>query len=125
MWLFVGTVKTLDRVIGGKRVERWCETCDASTIFYEKKHTKVLEVYFVKMFAYRPTHVMACGVCDATYLTENLSSPTFRDAQRGTVLGGVAALVERVQSSINDACVRRAEAALRQARGSLREWLRR
>ena len=129
MWIFVGRSKTLDRVVGGKRVERPCDACGQTAAFHEKKITQTIHVYFVKLFAYAPKHVMVCSACDATFATDDLEAPTFRESQRGTVLGAVGSLADKARTAIDSARVEQAEErigdALEEAKGVVRGWLKR
>lgn len=129
MWLFVGRSKTLDRVVGGKRVDRRCELCGQAATFHEKKITQTIHLYFVKLFAYAPRHVMVCSACDATFATDDLEAPSFQEAQRGTILGAVGSLAKKARTALDGPRVEQAEErigdALQEAKGAVRGWLKR
>ncbi len=71
MWIFLGTKDTAERVPNGRRVERHCPQCGETAMFYERRVTSSVELYWIKIVDYRTRHVMACGACGALFAADD------------------------------------------------------
>lgn len=131
MWLFIGTGEKLEAVAGGRELERVCEKCQRKTMFYERKVTQRVSVYFLDLFAHSPRHIMACGACGAGFAVDHLEQDGFMDAQRGTALGLLGTVAGKARSAIeerglSDEAARFGEAvgeAANQAKRSVNDWV--
>ncbi len=107
MWILFGTTEKTKRVAGGASVERRCESCGETTIFYEKETLTTVQVYLLDVFDYGRQRVMACGACGAHYATDEIApraappraAGTLAEAERaarraGELLGRAAETVE-------------------------------
>ncbi|MEL6188110.1 MAG: hypothetical protein AAFU79_26090 [Myxococcota bacterium] len=134
MWLFLGTGKRYQPVPGGREMQRHCEQCARSTVFYEKKVSRTVSLYFVDLAAFDPRYVMACGACGAAFAVDDRVSPdTLGDTQQGTALGVLGSAAARAQQAVADGDVQRkaeelgdaASEAWGRARRSVGEWIQR
>lgn len=131
VWLFVGAGQKYEAVPDGREVQRLCNQCHRNTVFYEKKVTQRITLYFVDLFAHSPKHLMVCGACGAGYAVDSLTEEGFMDAQRGTALGVLSGAASKARAAIEEADL--AEEASRigdavgqaadSARRSINDWV--
>jgi hypothetical protein len=72
MWILFGNKMTTERVPNGKRVERHCDACGETAMFYERVASTKLSLYFIELLEYGKRRVMACGACGELYATDEL-----------------------------------------------------
>jgi hypothetical protein len=63
---------TTERVPNGKRVERHCDSCGETAMFYERQASTKFSLYFIELLEYGKRRVMACGACGELYATDEL-----------------------------------------------------
>jgi hypothetical protein len=67
-----------ERVPNGQRVERHCDACGETAMFYERTASTKLSLYFIELLEYGKRRVMACGACGELYATDELGpDPSF------------------------------------------------
>lgn len=126
-----GTRTRTEPVIGGEQVTRHCAACGQTTTFYEQKVRSTLNVYFVDLFAHSAKHVMSCGACQATYVTDELAAKSVEDSQKGTLVGTVGDAVGKARQALDDGTLREkvdqaggaVSGALEQGGAMFRQWL--
>jgi hypothetical protein len=69
MWIVLGTKEKSERVPNGKRFESQCQACGEVAMFYERRMTSTLQLYFLDIVDYGSRLVMACGACGTLYAT--------------------------------------------------------
>lgn len=128
MWVFVGSGKRLEPVEGGREERRLCQSCGRNAVFYEKRMTRTLSVYFVDLAAFSPKYVMVCGACSAGYAVDDAPSASFAETQRGTALGALTEAALRAQQAATDGTAGRMaqdlEDAATDALANASRWLR-
>lgn len=72
MWILFGNKATTERVPNGKRVERHCDSCGETAMFYERTASTKFSLYFIELLEYGKRRVMACGACGELYATDEL-----------------------------------------------------
>ncbi len=72
MWIIFGRKVETERVPGGERVERHCDHCGETAVFYERRMIAKLQLYFLDVLEYDKRRVMACGACGTLYGTDEL-----------------------------------------------------
>lgn len=100
MWIVFGHKVTTERVPNGRSVERDCGQCHERTMFYERRSTESIQLYFLNVLKYGERTVMACGACGALYGTDEMGTT------RDSALDGITKATQRA-----------GEAALGAARG--------
>ncbi len=86
-------------------------------MFYEKRVTQRISLYFVDLFAHSPKHVMVCGACSAGFAVDSLDETTFLDGQKGTALGTVGKVVDKALDSVDEEALLRGASRLSGAVG--------
>ena len=76
MWILFGNKATTERVPNGRRVERHCDSCGETAMFYERVASTKLSLYFIELLEYGKRRVMACGACGELYATDELGEPS-------------------------------------------------
>lgn len=102
VWLFVGTGTKFEAVPGGRELQRECGKCNRRTVFYERKVTRRVSLYFVDLFAHSPKYIMACGACGAGFAVDHLDDPGFMESQTGTALGVLGSMAGKARAAIED-----------------------
>lgn len=69
MWIVLGTKEKSERVPNGRRFESQCQACGEVAMFYERRATSTLQLYFLDVVDYGTRLVMACGACGTLYAT--------------------------------------------------------
>jgi hypothetical protein len=69
MWIVLGTKEKSERVPNGRRFESRCQACGEVSMFYERRVTSTLQLYFLDVADYGSRLVMACGACGTLYAT--------------------------------------------------------
>lgn len=95
MFIIFGDKHRTETVADGLRVERACPTCKTTTTFRERVVTKRFRLYFVDMFSHGAHHVLECGECGETFVTDEVSKQEVENDQSGTLLGHVQGAVDR------------------------------
>jgi hypothetical protein len=95
MWIVFGTDQKTQRVPGGARVDRRCESCGETATFYEKEITATFQLYFINLFDYRRHRVMSCGCCGACYATDELGAPARREDDIDSIGEGIERAARR------------------------------
>jgi hypothetical protein len=113
MWLVLGTKEHTERVPNGRQVERLCSECHETAMFYERRATSTIQLYFIDVVDYRSRTVMACGACGALYATDDA------EARQPTPLEKFTGAAEQVGSSIASGAARAFEKVSDAARGAL------
>jgi hypothetical protein len=113
MWLVLGTKEHTERVPNGRQVERLCSECHETAMFYERRATSTIQLYFIDVVDYRSRTVMACGACGALYATDDA------EARQATPLEKFTGAAEHVGSSIASGAARAFEKVSDAARGAL------
>ncbi|AKU94037.1 hypothetical protein AKJ09_00701 [Labilithrix luteola] len=116
MWVVIGTKEKTERVPGGRQVERHCSECGETAMFYERRATSTLQLYFLNVYEFKSRHVMACGACGALYATDEVSSPA--DETKGEGIDAFVATAERVGGALASGATKalnRVQAAAREA----------
>lgn len=72
MWILFGNKHTTERVPNGARVERHCQSCGETAMFYERTSSTKFSLYFIELLEYGKRRVMACGACGELYATDEL-----------------------------------------------------
>lgn len=72
MWILFGNKASTERVPNGKRVERHCDACGETAMFYERTASTKFSLYFIELLEYGKRRVMACGACGELYATDEL-----------------------------------------------------
>lgn len=95
MFIIFGDKHRTQTVRDGLRVERQCPACKATATFRERVVTKKFRLYFVDMFTHGTHHVLECGECAETFVTDELPKQGLENDQSGTLLGHVQGAVDR------------------------------
>jgi photosystem II stability/assembly factor-like uncharacterized protein len=69
MWIVLGTKEKSERVPNGRRFESQCQACGEVAMFYERRTSSTLQLYFLDVVDYGSRLVMACGACGTLYAT--------------------------------------------------------
>jgi hypothetical protein len=78
VWIVFGNKMRTERVPNGQRVERHCDACGETAMFYERTASTKLSLYFIELLEYGKRRVMACGACGELYATDELGpDPSF------------------------------------------------
>jgi hypothetical protein len=72
MWIVFGNKEKTERVPGGSVVQRHCEQCGETAMFYERQAVSTFQIYFIDILDYGKRTVMACGACGALYATDEV-----------------------------------------------------
>lgn len=72
MFIIFGDRHRTETVENGLRVERPCPSCNRRTVFRERVVSKQFRLYFVSMFTHGTHHVLECGECGTTFVTDEL-----------------------------------------------------
>jgi len=102
MFIIFGDKHRTQTVVDGFRVERECPSCKTTSTFRERIVTKRFRLYFVDMFTHGTHHVLECGECAETFVTDELPKQALEHDQSGTVLGQVQGVVERGKELATD-----------------------
>lgn len=102
MFIIFGDKHRTETVANGLRVERECPTCKTATTFRERVVTKRFRLYFVDMFTHGTHHVLECGECGQTFVTDELPKQELENDQSGTMLGHVLRVVDRGKELASD-----------------------
>jgi ABC-type nitrate/sulfonate/bicarbonate transport system substrate-binding protein len=113
MWLVLGTKEHTERVPNGRQVERLCSECHETAMFYERRATSTIQLYFIDVVDYRSRTVMACGACGALYATDDV------ETRQPTALEKLTGAAEQVGSTIASGAARAFEKVSDAARGAL------
>ncbi len=102
MWIVFGNKEKTERVPGGAVVQRHCDQCGETAMFYERKATSVFQVYFIDVVDYGSRTVMACGACGALYATDEVSAglkPSLSPVE--STLGSIKTAAKAAQARIS------------------------
>lgn len=102
MFIVFGDKHRTETVADGLRVERQCPTCKTTSTFRERVVTKKFRLYFVDMFTHGTHHVLECGECTETFVTDELPKQGLENDQSGTLLGHVQGAVDRGKELASD-----------------------
>lgn len=69
MWIVLGTKEKTERVPSGRQFQSQCQACGEVAMFYERRATSTLQLYFLDIVDYGTRLVMACGACGTLYAT--------------------------------------------------------
>lgn len=116
MWLVLGTKEHTERIPNGRQVERLCSECHETAMFYERRATSTIQLYFIDVVDYRSRTVMACGACGALYAADDAPNAA---ARQPTPLEKFTGAAEQVGSSIASGAARAFEKVSNAARGAL------
>ncbi|MGH1345499.1 MAG: hypothetical protein ACRBN8_28300 [Nannocystales bacterium] len=125
MFIIFGDKHRTETVADGLRVERECPACKTVAMFRERVVTKRFRLYFVDMFTHGTHHVLECGECGQTFVTDELPKQQLENDQSGTLLGHVQGLVDRGKDVARDprvvASVGQAQAEATRALGAAQQ----
>lgn len=99
MWIVFGNKEKTERVPGGAAVQRHCDQCGETAMFYERKATSVFQIYFIDVVDYGARTVMACGACGALYATDEVSKPSLSPVE--STLGSIKTAAKAAQARIS------------------------
>jgi hypothetical protein len=111
MWIVLGTKEKSERVPNGKRFESQCQACGEVAMFYERRMTSTLQLYFLDIVDYGSRLVMACGACGTLYATGDaahaepnmIAKATKTAGQVGSAIAtGATRAVDRVSGAARD-----------------------
>ena len=87
VFLIFGDKHRTELVPGGLTVTRECSKCGARASFRERRVSKQFRVYFIDMFTHDTHHVLECGACGTTFVTDELQAKQGSNDHSGTVYG--------------------------------------
>lgn len=99
MWIVFGNKEKTERVSGGAVVQRHCDQCGETAMFYERKATSVFQVYFIDVVDYGSRTVMACGACGALYATDEVNKPSLSPVE--STLDSIKTAAKAAQARIS------------------------
>ena len=111
MWIVLGTKEKSERVPNGRRFETQCQACGEVAMFYERRATSTLQLYFIDIVDYGSHLVMACGACgtlyatgDAAHAQPNMITKASKTAgQIGSAIAtGATRAVDRISGAARD-----------------------
>lgn len=111
MWILIGTKEKTERVPDGRRFESRCGACGEVAMFYERRMTSTLQLYFLDIVDYGSRLVMACGACGALYATgdaehakpDMISKATKTASDVGSAIAsGAGRAVDRISGAARD-----------------------
>jgi len=102
MFIIFGDKHRTETVADGLRLKRECPSCKTLTTFRERVVTKRFRLYFVDMFTHGTHHVLECGECGQTFVTDELPKKELENDQSGTLLGHVLGVVDRGKELATD-----------------------
>ncbi len=88
MFIIFGDKHRTEPLADGLRRQMQCPKCEEHTIFRERVISKQFRLYFIDMFTHGTHHVLECGACGTTFVTDELKARGIND-HRGTVLGAL------------------------------------
>ena len=95
MFIIFGDKHRTETVTDGLRMQRHCPSCNTLAMFRERKVSKQFRLYFVDMFTHGTHHVLECGECGQTFVTDEVRRNGLGNDQSGTVFGHVQGLVDK------------------------------
>jgi hypothetical protein len=101
MWILFGNKMTTERVPNGKRVERHCDSCGETAMFYERVASTKLSLYFIELLEYGKRRVMACGACGELYATDELGAAEVSTPEK--VIGAAEKAGAQIGAAAKDA----------------------
>jgi len=110
MWIVFGNKLKSERVPNGKRVERHCESCGETAMFYERTSSTKFSLYFIEILEYGKRRVMACGACGELYATDELGPPETQSVPE-QVLGAAEKTGAQLSAAAKSAFGKLSEAA--------------
>lgn len=89
MFIIFGDKHRTEPLVDGLRRQMKCPKCGEDTTFGERVISKQFRLYFVDIFTHGTHHVLECGGCGATFVTDELRARDGGNDHRGTVLGAI------------------------------------
>lgn len=111
MWILIGTKEKSERVPNGRRFESRCGACGEVAMFYERRTTSTLQLYFLDIVDIGSRLVMACGACGTLYATADaahaepdmISKATKTASDVGSkIASGATRAVDRIAGATRD-----------------------
>ena len=111
MWIVLGTKEKSERVPNGRRFETQCQACGEVAMFYERRATSTLQLYFIDIVDYGSHLVMACGACGTLYATgdaaraePNMITKASKTAGQigSAIASGATRAVDRISGAARD-----------------------
>ncbi len=103
MWIVFGNKRTTERVPNGARVERHCQSCGETSMFYERTSSTKFSLYFIELLEYGKRRVMACGACGELYATDELGDATQQQSGAERALGAAEKAGAQIGAAAKDA----------------------
>jgi len=97
MFIIFGDKHRTEPVPDGIEQVRTCSKCGTRATFRERRISKQFRLYFLEMFTHGTHHVLECGACGTTFVTDELRAKAVDNDQDGTIYGhlrGAAAKAE-------------------------------
>ena len=89
MFIIFGDKHRTEPVPGGLVEHRQCPKCHEHATFRERVVSQQFRLYFVSMFTHGTHHVMECGACGTTFVSDEVKDKKADNDHEGTVFGTV------------------------------------
>ena len=97
MFLIFGDKHRTEIVRGGLQLTRTCSKCGEQATFSERRVSKQFRMYFIDMFTHDTHHVLECGACGTTFVTDELRAKHGLNDHSGTLLGHLQGAVGKAE----------------------------
>ena len=118
MFIIFGDKHRTEPVPGGRVEHRKCPKCHEHATFRERVVSHQFRVYFVSMFTHGAHHVMECGACGTTFVTDELKDKQAANDQEGTIFGTVKDALAEGRKQVTEALDEEQVAKAKQAFGT-------